>query len=124
MWILHGVTWLQVEAMPTCGLLKSASVKPTARSIDRLGARASPSTTGAENWRRLALVLAVVAGGLVVVLAAGSRVGAVDLVFGMAFQKTLKLIYPEVENATIGKSRDFILLGSTLLGFGFFVVRS
>ena len=30
MWTLHGVTWLQVEAMPICGLVKSSFLKPTA----------------------------------------------------------------------------------------------
>ena len=29
MCMLHGVTMLQVDAMPICGFLKSASVKPT-----------------------------------------------------------------------------------------------
>ena len=31
--MLQGVTMLQVEAMPTCGLEKSSSLKPTARSM-------------------------------------------------------------------------------------------
>jgi hypothetical protein len=43
MWELHGVISLQVLAIPTRGLLKSSSVRPTARSIARLGARTSPS---------------------------------------------------------------------------------
>jgi hypothetical protein len=51
MCILHGVTMLQVEAIPTWGLLKSASLKPTGRSIARLAERSTPSTTGAECWR-------------------------------------------------------------------------
>ena len=38
MCMLHGVTMLQVDAMPTCGFAKSSSLKPTARSIARLGA--------------------------------------------------------------------------------------
>ena len=38
MCMLHGVTMLHVDAMPTCGLAKSSSLKPTARSIARLGA--------------------------------------------------------------------------------------
>src|SRR5690554_1225123 len=50
-WLLQGVRLLQVEAMPTWGLAKSASVKPTARSMARLAALPGPSTTGAE-WRR------------------------------------------------------------------------
>ena len=45
MCILHGVTRLQVEAMPICGLRKSPSSNPSARSIERLGARSRPSTT-------------------------------------------------------------------------------
>ena len=48
MWILQGVTSLQVEAMPICGFLKSLSLKPTARSMARLGARVTPSTTTDE----------------------------------------------------------------------------
>lgn len=53
MCMLQGVTILQVEAIPTCGFLKSPSSKPTALSIERLGARSSPSTTGDENLRGL-----------------------------------------------------------------------
>ena len=34
MCILQGVTFDQVEAMPTCGFLKSSSVKPVGLSID------------------------------------------------------------------------------------------
>ena len=44
MCMLHGVTMLHVDAMPTCGNLKSPLLKPTARSIARLGACAGPST--------------------------------------------------------------------------------
>src|SRR6267154_2804196 len=51
MCMLHGVTMLQVEAMPTMGFAKSASPKPTARSMERFGARSGPSTTMAE-WAR------------------------------------------------------------------------
>src|SRR5262249_50206607 len=40
---LHGVRLLYAFAMPTIGLPKSASPKPTARSIARLGARSTPS---------------------------------------------------------------------------------
>src|SRR6266516_2282397 len=40
---LQGVISLQVLATPIIGLLKSSSVRPTARSIERLGARTSPS---------------------------------------------------------------------------------
>ena len=49
MCMLQGVTMLQVDAMPICGFLKSASSKPTARSMERLGARSTPSTTCDEN---------------------------------------------------------------------------
>ena len=45
MCMLHGVTMLQVEAMPICGFLKSSLLKPTACSMARLGARSMPSTT-------------------------------------------------------------------------------
>ena len=49
--MLHGVTIDQVEATPTTGFRKSASEKPTARSMARLGARSGPSTTVDECWR-------------------------------------------------------------------------
>jgi hypothetical protein len=51
MCMLHGVTMLQVDAIPTTGFLKSSSVKPTARSIERLGERSGPSTTTEECLR-------------------------------------------------------------------------
>src|SRR5262249_12609430 len=56
-WTLQGVTWLQVEAIPTTGFLKSSSLKPTARNIDRLGARSGPSSTIEEYWRSEGLEL-------------------------------------------------------------------
>jgi hypothetical protein len=37
--MLHGVTSFHDEATPICGLVKSASVIPTARSMARAGAR-------------------------------------------------------------------------------------
>ncbi len=40
---LQGVRLLWALATPTMGFWKSASPKPTARSIERLGARSSPS---------------------------------------------------------------------------------
>ena len=49
--ILQGVSWLPVETTPIWDLLKSSSLKPTARSMARLGARSAPSTTGAEKRR-------------------------------------------------------------------------
>src|SRR5688500_8121353 len=51
MCMLHGVTMLQVEAMPICDLLKSSVEKPTACNIARLAARSAPSTTWDEYAR-------------------------------------------------------------------------
>src|SRR5882724_2883429 len=51
MCMLHGVRLDHVDAMPIWGRAKSASSKPTARSIAREGAFASPSTTRRENSR-------------------------------------------------------------------------
>ena len=48
--MLHGVTILQVEAIPTCGFKKSLSLKPTALSIDLLGALSFPSTSFEEYF--------------------------------------------------------------------------
>ncbi len=48
MCMLQGVTMLHVDAMPTWLLPKSSSVNPTARSIARLGACSTPSTTTLE----------------------------------------------------------------------------
>ena len=59
MCMLQGVTMLQVEAMPMIGLEKSASEKPTARSIERLGVRSGPSTTTEEYARSLSLGLLI-----------------------------------------------------------------
>ena len=59
MCMLHGVTRLQVEAMPTCGRAKSASSKPTARSIARLGERSVPLTTMLEYLRLRELLMRV-----------------------------------------------------------------
>jgi segregation and condensation protein B len=42
---------LQVDAIPTIGFLKSSSLNPTARSIERLGDRSGPSTTIEECLR-------------------------------------------------------------------------
>ena len=49
MCMLQGVTWLQVEAIPICGLRKSSGWNPTAWSIARVGALSGPSTKGPEN---------------------------------------------------------------------------
>jgi hypothetical protein len=51
MCMLHGVRLLHVEAMPTCGFLKSRSTNPTARSIARLGVCLTPSNTSFEYGR-------------------------------------------------------------------------
>src|SRR3954466_6386058 len=49
--MLHGVTMLQSDAMPTTGLLKSSSEKPTGRSMERAPAREGPSWTIEEYLR-------------------------------------------------------------------------
>src|SRR5580658_1092409 len=51
MCMLQGVTLLQVEATPICGLAKSSSRKPVARSIARAGACFTPSITTREFAR-------------------------------------------------------------------------
>jgi hypothetical protein len=51
MCMLHGVRFAHVEAMPICGLPKSASWNPTARSIARAGVCFAPSTTRREYAR-------------------------------------------------------------------------
>ena len=51
MCMLQGVRFAQVEATPICGLWKSSSAKPTARSMARAGACVSPSTTRRECRR-------------------------------------------------------------------------
>ena len=48
--MLHGVIMLYVEAIPTCGFKKSLSLKPTALSIDLLGALSFPSTSFEEYF--------------------------------------------------------------------------
>src|SRR5918994_7303592 len=52
---LHGVTSLPADTTPTCGLAKSSSVSPTARSMARAPALAAPSVTSVD------LVLVVIA---------------------------------------------------------------
>src|SRR3954470_5161212 len=51
MCMLHGVTMLQVEAMPIWDFLKSSVEKPTACNMARLAARSAPSTTADEYAR-------------------------------------------------------------------------
>jgi len=51
MCMLHGVTFAHVEATPICGLEKSSSLKPTARSMEREGVCLKPSTTSRECSR-------------------------------------------------------------------------
>ena len=53
--ILQGVIWLKDDAMPICGLAKSSSSMPRARSIPRLGVRSRPSVA-----RRLRGVMSAV----------------------------------------------------------------
>jgi hypothetical protein len=48
--MLQGVTILQVEAIPTCGLSKSSDSKPTALSIALEGACSTPSTISDEYF--------------------------------------------------------------------------
>src|SRR5436190_1220543 len=43
MCMLHGVSMLQVDAIPTCGFAKSASSKPTARGSGHCQARKEPT---------------------------------------------------------------------------------
>src|SRR5690606_2626946 len=50
-WTLQGVMSLALEATAICGLLKSSSVNPTARNMERAGARSLPSTTTEECGR-------------------------------------------------------------------------
>ena len=47
---LHGIVSIQVVATPTSGFARSSSVKPTAFSIARAGARSTPSVSAAL-WR-------------------------------------------------------------------------
>jgi hypothetical protein len=55
--MLHGVTMLQVEAIPTCGLEKSSSSNPTARNIALDGACSTPSTITEEYFLLLSDIL-------------------------------------------------------------------
>ena len=59
-WMLQGVTSFQDDATPTWGRSKSSSVKPTARSIDRAGARSRPAVTSVERGRPGVLEVVVV----------------------------------------------------------------
>src|SRR5277367_5655439 len=51
MWMLHGVTWLQVDATPIWDFWKSPRSKPTAWSMARLCARSAESTSFADHLR-------------------------------------------------------------------------
>src|SRR5215218_6996579 len=48
-WMLQGVTSFQDDATPTWGRSKSSSVKPTARSIERAGARSRPAVAAVRG---------------------------------------------------------------------------
>ena len=61
-WMLHGVTSFQEEATPTWGRAKPSSVKPTARSMDRAGARAGPSVTSRLRPRHASLGISALLG--------------------------------------------------------------
>ena len=61
---LHGVISFHDDAMPICGLAKSSSRMPTARSIPRAAARSSPSVTSRERGLRSCVVGLCVIGGL------------------------------------------------------------
>ena len=62
MCMLQGVRLAQVEATPICGLAKSASWNPTARSMARDGVCFAPSTTSREylRWSTAPLFLRVI----------------------------------------------------------------
>ena len=60
---LHGVTWLQVEQMPICGLAKSSRVNPTACSIARPARAPGPSSTFEECGRALSSHVRIHRGG-------------------------------------------------------------
>ncbi len=56
--ILQGVIILHVEAIPTCGILKSFVLKPTALNIALLGACSIPSTILLECFlKSLSLII-------------------------------------------------------------------
>ena len=57
------MTSFQDDATPTWGRSKSSSVKPTARSIERAGARSRPAVTSVDLGRPGALEAGVVMGG-------------------------------------------------------------
>src|SRR3569833_929333 len=59
MCLLQGVTLAQVDATQICDFEKSASVKPTARSIARDGACLAPSTTRREYLRGSCFLLVI-----------------------------------------------------------------
>src|SRR5690348_18417129 len=63
--MLQGVTLAHVDATPICGLEKSASVKPTARSIARDAACFAPSTTRREYSRGSCFLLVILSRSIV-----------------------------------------------------------
>ena len=54
--MLHGVTSFHDDAIATWGLAQSASVRPTARSIERDGAFCMPSVTSRDRGLMSTLV--------------------------------------------------------------------
>ena len=54
---LHGVISFHEDAIPICGLAKSSSPRPTARSMPRAAARSSPSVTSRERGLRSGVVV-------------------------------------------------------------------
>src|SRR3954454_7046167 len=55
---LHGVISFHDDATPICGLAKSSSPMPTARSIPRAPALSSPSVTSRERGLRSGMSMA------------------------------------------------------------------
>lgn len=77
---------LHAEQTATWGLSKSSSSNPTARSIERLGARSSPSTTMEEKFRlQLLMILIKIEGGEIIGLYERTRIQSYYLNFATFF---------------------------------------
>jgi hypothetical protein len=72
---LHGVISFQDDATPIWGLAKSSSSMPTARSMARAGALASPSVTSKLRGLRLTVSLPVGRSSTVVTIRDGRPQG-------------------------------------------------